>query len=210
MKALQRKAEERNPDEFYFAMERARTKGGVHDASASSEASRANKYTQAELALMKTQDAGYVRAKAQSEARKVERMKEGLHFIGAPRMAKHKVFLDSGAEAAAFDAAEYFDTPRELLGRAYNRPRRQQLESEAAAAAAAVPDLKATAKMERRKYAAYKELAQRTERQRSLERLAAKMEAEKAVMTGRGRKVKLSAATRDSAPSFRWKAERKR
>lgn len=28
---LKRKAEERNPDEFYFAMEKARTKGGVHD-----------------------------------------------------------------------------------------------------------------------------------------------------------------------------------
>ena len=27
---LKRKAEERNPDEFYFAMEKARTKGGVH------------------------------------------------------------------------------------------------------------------------------------------------------------------------------------
>jgi len=28
---LKRKAEERNPDEFYFAMEKARTKNGVHD-----------------------------------------------------------------------------------------------------------------------------------------------------------------------------------
>lgn len=29
---LQNKAEERNPDEFYFAMESARTKDGVHIA----------------------------------------------------------------------------------------------------------------------------------------------------------------------------------
>mgnify|MGYP001807374027 CR=1 FL=1 len=29
--ALKRKAEERNPDEFYFAMEKARTKDGVHE-----------------------------------------------------------------------------------------------------------------------------------------------------------------------------------
>lgn len=28
---LKRKAEERNPDEFYFAMENAKTKDGVHD-----------------------------------------------------------------------------------------------------------------------------------------------------------------------------------
>jgi hypothetical protein len=29
--ALKRKAEERNPDEFYFAMQSKRTKEGVHD-----------------------------------------------------------------------------------------------------------------------------------------------------------------------------------
>lgn len=31
LKRLQVKAAERNPDEFYFAMENARTKDGVHD-----------------------------------------------------------------------------------------------------------------------------------------------------------------------------------
>ena len=145
MKALQRKAEERNPDEFYFAMEHARTRGGVHDARGAR--SEANKYSQAELALMKTQDAGYVRAKAQAEAKRVARMRESLHFIGAPRGGgRHKVFVDSKEEAAAFDAAEFFDTPRELLDRAHNRPRRAQLESEAAVSA---PDLKAAAKAER-------------------------------------------------------------
>ncbi len=30
LRRLRRKAEERNPDEFYFAMEKARTRGGVH------------------------------------------------------------------------------------------------------------------------------------------------------------------------------------
>ena len=30
LRSLQRKAEERNPDEFYFAMQKARTRGGVH------------------------------------------------------------------------------------------------------------------------------------------------------------------------------------
>ncbi len=29
---LQQKADERNPDEFYFAMERSQTRGGVHKA----------------------------------------------------------------------------------------------------------------------------------------------------------------------------------
>ncbi len=30
LRRLRRKAEERNPDEFYFAMEKARTRSGVH------------------------------------------------------------------------------------------------------------------------------------------------------------------------------------
>jgi hypothetical protein len=51
-----------------------------------------------------------------------------LHFIGAaPGASKHTVFVDSAAEAAAFQPAAYFDTPPELLGRAFNRPRNAQL-----------------------------------------------------------------------------------
>lgn len=203
LKALQRKAEERNPEEFYFAMQSARTKGGVHVAPTA----EANKYSQAELALMKTQDAGYLRAKAAAEAKKVARMKERLHFIGAPRAAKHKVFLDSGREARSFDAAAFFDCPPELVDRAYNRPRRAQLESEGAVSA---PDAKTAAKMERRKHASYKELAQRIERHAALDRAAQRAEAEKAVMTGRGRKRKVAKATADAPAAFRWKRERKR
>jgi len=224
IKALQRKAEERNPDEFYFAMQSARTKDGVHVVSKS----ESNKYSQEELALMRTQDAGYLRAKASAEAKvgpspraaggwgggvalrrvcecsasssrhliapslppslslsirrtlllsqygtpcsnpqppepplppthtppphhhhpeqKIERMKGRLHFIGAPRVAKHKVFLDSKKEAREFDAEKFFDCPRELLDRAYNRPRRAQLEQESAVSAL---DAKSAAKMER-------------------------------------------------------------
>jgi U3 small nucleolar RNA-associated protein 11 len=58
---------------------------------------------------------------------KVEKLKEGLHFIGAPAQAKHTVFVDSAPEAASFDPEAYFDTPKELLGRTFNRPRKEQL-----------------------------------------------------------------------------------
>ena len=55
---------------------------------------------------------------------KVERLRGALHFIGAPAQARHTVFVDDEAEAAAFRPDAYFDTPAELLGRAFNRPRR--------------------------------------------------------------------------------------
>jgi hypothetical protein len=42
LQSLRRKAEERNPDEFYFGMERAETRGGVHVQ----RSTEANKYSQ--------------------------------------------------------------------------------------------------------------------------------------------------------------------
>lgn len=65
---------------------------------------------------------------------KAERLKQSLHCIGLAPQAKHTVFVDSAAEAAKFKPSEYFDTPAELLGRAYNRPRKSQLEQRQPAA----------------------------------------------------------------------------
>ena len=127
IKALKTKAAYRNPDEFYFGMERNRTKDGVHVG----RADESNKYTAEELALMKTQDVKYVALKASVEAKKAAKLKANLHRIGldtdedavseeeeerydeegfviraAPRPAKrkHTVFVDDAETARAFDA----------------------------------------------------------------------------------------------------------
>ncbi|KAI5583557.1 hypothetical protein BDE02_06G022600 [Populus trichocarpa] len=55
LRMLKEKAASRNPDEFYFGMIKSRTVGGVHRPQ-----TEANKYSQEELMLMKTQDTGYV------------------------------------------------------------------------------------------------------------------------------------------------------
>ena len=76
-------------------------------------------------------------------AQKVERLRASLHFIGAPDQAvpqgasggctsgrgaaHHTVFVDGEEEARQFRPEEFFDTPAELLGRAFNRPRTAQL-----------------------------------------------------------------------------------
>ena len=64
LKVLRKKAANRNPDEFYFAMQKQRTNDGVHIANED----LSNKYTQDELHLMKTQDVKYVAMKASMEA----------------------------------------------------------------------------------------------------------------------------------------------
>ena len=78
IKQLKTKAAYRNPDEFYFGMERSKTKDGVHLA----RGDESNKYTADELALMKTQDVKYVALKAQIEAKKVAKLRANLHNVG--------------------------------------------------------------------------------------------------------------------------------
>ena len=126
IKALKTKAAYRNPDEFYFGMERNRTKDGVHVG----RADESNKYTAEELALMKTQDVKYVALKASEEAKRAAKLKANLHRVGldadedavseedeeryddegfairaAPRRKRrHTVFVDDAEAARAFDA----------------------------------------------------------------------------------------------------------
>jgi hypothetical protein len=73
-------------------------------------------------------------------AQKAEKLKESLHFIGMAPQNKHTVFVDSAAEAAAFKASQFFDTPAELLGRTYNRPRNAQLQQQQAPPSAATAE----------------------------------------------------------------------
>ena len=134
IKALKTKAAYRNPDEFYFGMQRNRTKDGVHVG----RADESNKYTAEELALMKTQDVKYVALKASEEAKKAAKLKANLHRVGldadedavseedeeryddegfairaAPRRKrKHTVFVDDAETARAFDAEGFRNAKR--------------------------------------------------------------------------------------------------
>ena len=119
------------------------------------------------------------------------------------------VFVDDDAQAAAFDAEEHFDTPAELLGRAFNRPRKAQLEGEALVSGGGGGG-KAAKKAEKQRTAAYRELLQRRSRQEALDGASKRLEYEKQVM-GKGRKRKLSAAEAGGrADVYKWKTERKR
>ncbi|KAK9809901.1 hypothetical protein WJX72_001314 [[Myrmecia] bisecta] len=208
IQTLKRKAEERNPDEFYFAMEKQRTRDGIHDG----RLTEANKYSPDELRLMKTQDAGYLGMKAQTEAKKIERLKASLHYIGVPAQNKHIVFVDSDREARKFNPEKHFDTPAELLTRSFNRPRTAQLDDPEAAPSTSGAGSREAGNLEKRRGAAYRDLLQRTQRQQKLQRLAGKMVMDKQVMgKGRKRKLKPSEVEGDvSGPVFKWRRERKK
>ncbi|KAA8519011.1 hypothetical protein F0562_016215 [Nyssa sinensis] len=80
---LKEKATFRNPDEFYFKMIKTKTVDGVHKLE-----SQANKYTQEELLLMKTQDIGYVLQK------KIEKLTAMLHSLDNQPSSRHVYYAE--------------------------------------------------------------------------------------------------------------------
>lgn len=189
-------------------MENARTKNGVHIVPTSEP----NKYSQEQLRLMKTQDVGYLKLKTQAEKKKIERMQQSLHMLGVPVKRQHVVFVEDKSELVNFDAAEYFDTPNELLDRTYNRPKNLQLEDPSILSTTLNPGSVegSVAKSEKRRLQLYKELLQRREREGLLKGAMQKMEYEKLIM-GKGRKRKLRPEEAGGKSGvYRWKTVRKK
>ncbi|KNC82170.1 hypothetical protein SARC_05551, partial [Sphaeroforma arctica JP610] len=116
LKALQGKARERNPDEFYYKMVNTRTKNGVHQVAAN----RSENFDGDMHKLMATQDVEYVKHKRQIELKNIARLQSQLHMIDAhndediAHTKNHTIFLDTKKEAEAFDAAKHFDTDEAL------------------------------------------------------------------------------------------------
>ena len=230
LKALRAKADNRNPDEFYFKMLSSRTKGGVFVG-----ASERGRMSADMLAVLQTQDRGYVATAKAAEDARVARLQGALHVLpqtGAalpPLASRHTVFVDSAEEAAAFDAAAFLDTDAALLGRAFNRPRRAQLAggellgsgsgggaggAGAAAAAAAgggvdKEERRSLKRARRERDRAYAELDERMERSEKLGRLAQHMDLKRALLQ-KGKRVKVKDAEGEAPAVYKWKAERKR
>ena len=226
LKALRAKADNRNPDEFYFKMLSSRTKGGVFVG-----ASERGRMSADMLAVLQTQDRGYVATAKAAEDARVARLQGALHVLpqaGAalpPLPSRHTVFVDSAEEAAAFDAAAFLDTDAALLGRTFNRPRRAQLAggemlggSGAAAAAAGgsgggggvdKEERRALKRSRRQRDRAYAELDERMERSEKLGRLAQHMDLKRALLQ-KGKRVKVKDAEGEAPAVYKWKAERKR
>ncbi|KAK3446487.1 hypothetical protein EUGRSUZ_A02172 [Eucalyptus grandis] len=94
LRRLKEKAAFRNPDEFYFKMVKTKTVDGVHRPQ-----SQANKYTNEELMLMKTQDIGYILQKVQSEKKKIEKLTATLHSLDDRPSSNHVYYAEDREEA---------------------------------------------------------------------------------------------------------------
>ncbi|CAM9331749.1 unnamed protein product [Phaeothamnion confervicola] len=199
MNSLRLKAAMRNPDEFYFAMNKTKTKEGVHtivaDPALKDDVVR----------LLKTQDVAYVNMKRAADEKKVERMKETLHGITETPRNKHTIFVDSEKKAASFDPAEHFDTVPALAYRAFNRPRRATLETAAVTGAATRQELK---KVFKKRDSAYRAATERIERAAKLRKAMEHLQAQRTVMNSKGTKKKVKKAANGQPAVFKWKRER--
>ena len=206
IKTLRRKAEERNPDEFYFKMHRSEVRGGKHRDLVEERRRVIDNKT---AFLLKTQDMGYLANKKAVEERKVEKLKSGLHLVGAARPV-HKVFVDSEEQVEAFDPAQHFQTTPELVHRVHNRPRVEDLEKAAELGQAlSSPSLARTSKQVT---AAYEELRNRIHRKQKIGRAMEELRLQRALMSGKGtvEKRKVSGEDGRERVVFKWKRQRLR
>lgn len=92
LQKLKEKAATRNPDEFFFNMINSKVVKGIHRGDTGSKV-----YTEEELGELRKQDAGYIVSKAQSELKKVERLRSSV-LPASANMNRHVFFVEDDDE----------------------------------------------------------------------------------------------------------------
>ncbi|KAL9440609.1 hypothetical protein AB3S75_019305 [Citrus x aurantiifolia] len=203
---LKEKAAFRNPDEFYFKMIKTKTVDGVHGLE-----SQANKYTQEELMLMKTQDIGYIlqnlllycvygaykdclfnyirhiSLKNYFLVQKIEKLNTMLHSLDSNLSSRHVYYAEDREEAKEIK----YISGRKATLLVFDD----------------IPD-----HINRKTAASYRELEGRKKRVQELEKLFMDMPLQKELQK-KGRKRKLNEeeiVCPSSKPVYKWRSERKR
>ncbi|CAG8442986.1 3486_t:CDS:2 [Scutellospora calospora] len=209
LKNMREKAYFRNPDEFYFKMINSNTKEGVHAIE------RNSAFSGDMIKMLKSQDLNYVKTQRDLGNKKIEKIKNELHFIDpdiiqndmeiddesskekiGSKQPQHIIFFDSKKEAKKFDMAKHFDTLPELINRKFNRPRIKTLEN----------DVIVT--LYENKLLKYQDLKARINRQNQLEKVEQELQIQKNLM-GKGRRIKIG-VDKNGLPIYRWKNDRKK
>jgi hypothetical protein len=184
------------------------------------------------LALLKSQDAAYIRSVIDVERARVERLQATLHGIasaggdGAAPGNRHLLFSDGDGQGDVqddgADAAPLIDDcVRGAAAGAGGAGKRSRRAADAAppppppppppptAATAAGTAAPSQRHLARASAAAYRELEERRARLATLERVLAAALVEKSLQ-GRGARTLVAPATRDAPPVYKWKPQRKR
>ncbi|XP_070620682.1 probable U3 small nucleolar RNA-associated protein 11 [Erythrolamprus reginae] len=203
LRALRRRAQEKNPDEFYFRMIRAPLQDGVHVVSRPEAAS-----TPEQQKLLKTQDLKYVEMKRAAEVKKIEQLKSELHLLEADgkQPNRHLFFFDTKEEVQGFDVALHLKTAPELVSRVYNRPTLEILKKNAVSGITTDGQLQRLARQRKRQYSL---LRQRIERERKMFVVAQKLQTRKDLLD-KTERVKLQEETESQPAIYKFQFRRKR
>ncbi|XP_071801138.1 probable U3 small nucleolar RNA-associated protein 11 [Asterias amurensis] len=191
LKSLQRKALNRNPDEFYFKMVNSKLQDGVHKWRKKEEV-----ITREQQLMMDTQDKRYVNHKLTVETKKIEKLNSSLHYvqesIEKPKN-KHTFFVDSKQEVEDFDVKAH--------QRTFQSEDSLPLEDSSEFTLEEILDIEKSRK--------YRELRQRKDRQKQLKIIAGKMQA-RSIKKDTRKKVMVAKETISSPAVYKFFPERKR
>jgi U3 small nucleolar RNA-associated protein 11 len=196
---LKKKADARNPDEFYFGMQKAKVQNGTHkklDIGGSLDTGT--------IALMKSQDAGYICMKKAIDDKKIERLKSNLHLIGEAKPSLHKIFVSTSDDVARFDAADHFQTDTKLVDRSYNRVRK----SSTVLPFGEKCTEESVNRLSARKVTAYKELQRRSDRSNKLKGAIHKLSQQRSLSNKGARKKVVVKSRGEDVVLYKWKRER--
>eukprot|EP00761_Pharyngomonas_kirbyi_P014831 gb/GECH01014861.1/.p1 GENE.gb/GECH01014861.1/~~gb/GECH01014861.1/.p1 ORF type:complete len:248 (+),score=82.33 gb/GECH01014861.1/:1-744(+) len=121
---LQEQAFFRNPDEYSAEMthyERDKEGNLVFEVT--------NAVSNSALKSQYEKDISVLNMQRQKFINKINRLEKQLSTASVAK-AKHKVFVDNENDANSFDPSEYFNTPKELGKRTFNRPSKEYLETQ--------------------------------------------------------------------------------
>ncbi|XP_075148995.1 putative U3 small nucleolar RNA-associated protein 11 [Haematobia irritans] len=213
LQLLHKRALNKNPDEFYHHMIRSKLHEGEHH----DEEVEKDEHSKEQLALMETQDLKYITMKRTMEAKKIKRLQSQLHMIDFANTVpnKHLFFDDEpkkgeyveGKELSDMALAERLETHPSMLDRKTNRPRLKDLEK------LQIPALspEEIKKANLLKQQSYQELTKRIEREKELAIVQQKLEIKRALQQPRLlQPKKKKAGTKDAAPVYEFKYERKK
>lgn len=185
LKLLRRKALNKNPDEFYHHMINSKTDNGIHH-----EKEIVDEDTPEQLALMRSQDLKYITLKRTQEQKKIERLQSQLHLTSVNHKvkAKHVYFKHNIDEDNGTSSNILMHTN--------------------------LPEInwKDLAEGTRRRKNIYGELAKRINREKELSVIQQKIEMKRHVENRKSvlppKKVKKG--TKEKAPVYVWRYERKK
>ncbi|XP_013101457.1 probable U3 small nucleolar RNA-associated protein 11 [Stomoxys calcitrans] len=213
LQLLHKRALNKNPDEFYHHM----IKSKLHDGQHHEEEVEKDEHSKEQLALMETQDLKYITMKRTMEAKKIKRLQSQLHMIDFANTVSNKhLFFDDepgnkeyveGKQLSDMALAERLETHPSMLSRKTNRPRLKDLEK------MQIPELspEEIKKANLLKQQSYQELSKRIEREKELAIVQQKLEIKRALQQPRLLKPKKKkSGTKDAAPVYEFKYERKK